>query len=389
MPKLLFFKHRGFFLRALADPVAVWEAPLAVLQDGVVLEASPVAEQWGIGPGISKRLAKRRLPVVEFVDFEPERCRPLYEQVWSLYAGFTPRIEPVDLSAGFLDVTGCGFGQPPLEQHIRAWAWRLHFELGLTLEWGGGEDRWLAALACGENRLISPAEEADFLRRTPAEKLLPEDLCDRLKRFSVFTVADVLGLPRSFWERHLQQPAAQMEPLLRRGEVGVQALFPPPRIHAGIDLEWADKARLLPAAGGLCDDIAAQLRAAGLQAHALKLEFCNRERRLCLEEKPSKGVAEAAPLLRLLLDRIIAHDLRRLERITITCERLLPRAHAQADLWQNPLERETEAERLAALSARLQGKYGPQTLRAGAEYARTVPPRFAQLIWQRQGRYLP
>jgi hypothetical protein len=245
----------------------------------------------------------------------------------------------------------------------------------------------LARLACGENRFIDPEAEPDYLRHTPVEKLLAEDLCDRLKRFSVFMVAELLALPRHFWERHLQIPAAHMEPLLRRGETGVRALFPPPRITATVEWDWADEGQMLAAVESVSAEIAAKLRVAGMQAQELKLQFVTRERQWSQHLHLSKALVETAPLANLLLEQILAYDLRFLKRISLSCERLLPRAFLQADLWQDRMTH--EKERLAITRARLTRKFGQRAVQSGNEYAQTVPPRFAQLVWKQRGQYLP
>lgn len=362
---------------------------MAVLRDNVVLEASDTAHEWGVRPGITKHLAKRRCPALQFENFDPDNFKAAFAEVWNLFADHSPLVEPTDYHEGYIDLTGCSHRQS-LADLLRQAVWRLRFQYGLGLGWGGGQDRWLARAACGTNRFIAPAEESVFLQNCALKNLrLPGDLVERLMRLGIKSAADLLDTPVSLLQSHLAIPHTALRPFLQRGDAFVRGLFPPPtlEVHAEID-GWGDAAvhRALSEAA---------VQAAELLKHYAQLcsevtiTFSWRSGQSSQQVKLTKPAQSAAVLQRLLLNQLPAHYINQLQRITILLGGLLPAPRTQAELWQNTKNDPDRIEQLESIRALADRKFGTSSLQTASRFAQQVPPRFAQLIYARRGLRLP
>jgi nucleotidyltransferase/DNA polymerase involved in DNA repair len=386
--KLIFINHKDFFLRALATQKTP-SAAVAVVRDGVVLEASPKAKAVGVAASITKTLAQRRCPDLLLVEFDAIKCYTLYEQVWMIYAQFTPQVEPATMHQGFLDVTGCGRGWRSIQsfmQHVQA---RLTETTGVTCEWGGGRDRWIAKLACGENSFVLPENEAEFLQRVPTARLLRNELSERLLRYSVRTVADLIALPRHFIETHLQISAQQFQSLLIRDVSRIRCLFPPPRLEVEVDVDWLHPEEPARAVDELSGDVERLLREQGWEAGRLKAEFISQNERQFGEITPSHPLHSADQIRHILVLQIAEKHLRRLQRIHLWLDRLMPRTHWQTDLWHDPMIVMKQNVQFQQIQETVRVKFGGSILQSGREFAKLHRPRFAQLIYGQRGIYLP
>src|SRR5438067_12170773 len=62
-------------------------------QRGTVIDASPEAEAWGVGAGMTWRHAHRRCPTARFIRYERPRYTPVVEQIGAVLIRFTPWAE--------------------------------------------------------------------------------------------------------------------------------------------------------------------------------------------------------------------------------------------------------------------------------------------------------
>src|SRR3989339_366950 len=265
--QIVFIKLNGFYLIAsgiLSDQPQ--EALVAVIADGCVVEATATAEKWGVLPGTTKRLAKQRCPNIVFVESNPERCADLFDHVWRIIAELTELVEPTDLNQGFLDVTMDIPRDKSLNEVMQALSCRMMFEFGLDLRWAGGRDRWIAQVACGENRFIAHGEESAFLKDCPLKNLrLPVQIIDRLLRFGVKSVADLISTPATFLQSHLGISYEFLMPYLLRGNATVRILFPTPVLKIAEDVDGWYEEDVKRALYTISDSAATLLRSKHLQ----------------------------------------------------------------------------------------------------------------------------
>jgi len=387
---IVFINFNEFYVHAIRqDEPALLHAPLAVIKNTVVLDVSAEASHWGVCAGNTRTLACRRCPDLVCIEHNPDLCADLFFRAWSTFSRLTPQVEPMDLHVGFLDLTGC-FGQAKLEDILTAELWRLRFETGLESTWGGGQDKWLAHLACGRNEWIPPQSESAFLNRVSIRKLaLDGDLCERLERYGINSVGSLFRTPRTFLQSHLQLTGKDLQPLFRREASDVRALFPPPVVKAEVSLQWADDEEIARSIGDLAEDAARQLAECHQQSGFLRVTFRSRTGEQCCTLKLAKPARKAATFETILQRMLSEHHPRDLRRITLILDNLSPAPQTQGDLWQNTSQKTATEERFENARQVLDKKYGHQTVQSGSDYASQTPPRFAQLIYARRGTFLP
>lgn len=366
------------------------DVPLAILRDNVVLDASREAEKWDVHPGISRRLAQQRCRGLVCTDFNPDHCRTLYEEVWRVFAEVTPLVEPVDFHAGYLDLTGCVPWGKTLTELVNERLSKVYSKTGLRGTWGGGRDKWLARLSCGENRWIAPSEEEAFLARVSVRRLgVAPDLCERFRRYGIRSVGELMNVPQSFFQTHLRIPTGELPLLLQRGGAPARALFPPPVVQAKKHLHWGDEMEICRAICHLSQRVARELDRSRQQAGHLRVILRSANGETTLEMKPTRPLGSAETLERFIRRLIGEKKPERLREIRLILEDIVPLPRPQIELWQDKtqwLKKKTQIEKSRQV---LERKYGFQTIRSGADYAKTVPPRFAQLVYARRGIYLP
>lgn len=391
MKFIAFLRLCHFHLAALAkghldDPDAV----LAVIENKKVIDASLTAANMGIHPGMSIMLAKRRCPNLLWVDYNSDKCTDLYDRVWRVFAYMTPLVEPTKMHEGYLDLSGCIPRDQTIEGLMRNAAWRLRFEFGICLEWGCGHDKWIATLACGENRGISPEEEAGFLRTAPVITLgLPEEICAKLRRYGIRTVVALLSTPQSFLQSHLQLPANALLPYLQRGNSKVRSLFPPPILEVTEDIDGEGTESVVRAIDVIAQNAAKLLKQHFQLCRHLNVTLTTRVQRITEEIKLAKTTDSAVVIARILDDTLRAKNFRDLRQIKLTLWNLIPAPQHQGELWQSRMDAETRADSLEKARQQLDQKFGHQTIQTVSQYAVQVLPRFAQLIYARRGLYLP
>jgi len=390
--RLVVYVTFKFFYVAVArqhDP-DLQDVPLAVLKDNRVLDASQEAEKWDVHPGISCRLAQQRCPDLVCVDFNPDQCRTLYDDAWQVFAETTPLVEPVEFHAGFLDLTGCVRAGKTVAELMQERLTEVFCKTDLRGTWGGGQDKWLARLSCGEDRWIAPTDEEAFLARVSIRRLgVSSDFCEKLQRYGVRSVGELMKVPRSFFQIHLGSPAGAWPLLLQRGGPSVKALFPPPVVQARKHLHWGDDMEILRAIGYLSEEVARELERCHQQAGRFRVVFCCSGGETTLEMKPTRPLGSAETLERFIRRLVGEKRPERPHEIRVILEDLTPLPQPQIDLWRNktPLrEKRIPIEKSREI---LERKYGFQIVQSGVDYAKTVPPRFAQLIYARRGMHLP
>jgi hypothetical protein len=392
MQAIVFIEFQNFYLASIRLQEGLnLEEPIALIKDNVVFDVTSSAVSWGVFKGISSRLARQRCPGLVVIPYQHEAGMQLYHKLWSMFTHVTPQIEPVDLHQSFLDLTGCiGPGQT-LDSMLHNVLWRIQFESGIHSRWGAGRDKWMARLACGSNRMVRPEEEPSFLEQCPLSRLpIGEGDLDHLFRYGLNTIGKLLGVPRSFFQTHLQWPETERRRLLEREADSVKFLFPPPVLKADCDVHWGSDDEMHAAIAQVVQAAVRQLDDLRQQAGHIRIVLRTAAGDYTFENTLSKPAFSAGYFQdiaeRFLLEKTPQH----LKTITLELSGLTARLQPQGDLWQDRTSHGTErAERIEALQRVLHQKFGSQTLLSGSQYSRILPPRFAQLIYARRGQYIP
>ncbi len=269
-------------------------------------------------------------------------------------------------------------------------AWRFRFQYGLELLWGGGQDRWIAQVACGDNRFVTPDEESAYLAECSLKKLqFPGDTIDRLWRLGIKTVGGLVDTPLLFLQTHLGLSASQLQPFLRRGDATVRALFPPPILEVSEDVDgWneEDNTRTLYS---IADKASVLLQNSSQQCSAIGVKFHIRSGKISQELKLAKPGNSSTVIYKLLIDLWESHGNSELTHVELELRDLLPAPHPQGDLWQSQLNNTQKTAQLERITAQVEQKFGYQSLRTAEHYRQQIPPRFAQMVYARRGFHLP
>jgi nucleotidyltransferase/DNA polymerase involved in DNA repair len=365
------------------------EQPLAVVARGWILDACKVAEADGVRGGIRCGLAKRRCAGLRVIEYDPAEYGDASFRFWSCFAAITPLVEPLDQAQGYLDLRGCVPRGGSLDELLTRTALGIYEHTGVLIDWAAGQDRWIARLACGENRWIDPAQEGRLLKRLRIERLgIASELCQRLHHYGIRTAADLLRTPRSFIEAHLQVPRAEIDPFLRRGDRIVREAFPPAEVVVELELAGGIDGELEQAIEELARRAEAELRSGERQAARLAVQLRGREATKHASITLAKPVAMRQGIAAQISTLISELRPQLARNIRLTCSQLSRRDERQNELWQSRHSNQQQ-ERLAGAQQTLTRKFGMGTVRSGREYAERMPPRFAQMILERRGLFLP
>ena len=250
---------------------------------GVVSAASYEARRFGVQSAMPLRTAARRCPHGVFLPGRPERYRELSEQVMTIFASYTPLVEPISLDEAFLDVSGsaAAFGDgETIARHIKR---RVLDETGLVVSVGVATNKLCAKIASDLRKpdalvVVPPGEEAAFLAPLPIRRLwgVGPQAQAALVDYGVTTIGQLAALaPGSLHRRFGRHgddlsarargvDAAPVEPFHAPKSIGHEHTF-------GIDT--ADPGRLEATLLDLAESVASRLRRHHLVAGAVQLKL--------------------------------------------------------------------------------------------------------------------
>ena len=174
------------------------------LERGVVSACSYEARPFGVRSAMPMRRAVRLCPEAVVLPVRMARYREVSGQVFSIFARYTDRIEPLSVDEAFLDVAGCErlFGPAvAIAARIRR---EVRAELGLAVSAGVAPNKFLAKLASESAKPdglleIAPEQVDAFLLPLPVERIwgVGAKAAEQLRRLGCRSVKDLRRLPES------------------------------------------------------------------------------------------------------------------------------------------------------------------------------------------------
>src|SRR5271166_780770 len=142
---------------------------------GVVAAASYEARRFGVRSALPSVTAKRKCPDLIFVKPRFEVYKQVSQEIRTIFARYTPLIEPLSLDEAYLDVTGNLKGMASatgIAKEIRA---AIRAETGLTASAGISYNKFLAKLASDHRKpnglfVITPRMGPTFVEDLPIAK---------------------------------------------------------------------------------------------------------------------------------------------------------------------------------------------------------------------------
>ena len=171
---------------------------------GVVLSANYAARKFGIRAAMPVGRAQRLAPHALFIPPDHQRYSAVSERIMSIFAQFTPLVEPLSLDEAFLDVTGSaklfGTGRE-IAQAIRTQVFATE---KITCSVGIATSKFIAKLAsgrCKPNGILEIAHNRvlEFLHPLPVSEIwgVGPKTNEELQRLGLRTVSDLANTPRN------------------------------------------------------------------------------------------------------------------------------------------------------------------------------------------------
>ncbi|MCY3023970.1 MAG: DNA polymerase IV [Planctomycetota bacterium] len=352
------------------QPVIVGGLPGA---RGVVSTASYEARKFGVHSAMPSSQAARLCPHAIWRVPRMERYVEKSREVQAVFARYTDLIEPLSLDEAFLDLTGSQRLFGPAETI----AWRIKDEIlketGLVASLGLAQNKSLAKIASDLKKpnalvVVPPGakEAAEFLAPLPIGRLwgVGPKTEARLREWGLRTIGDLARCDTEFLMRRLGAAGAHDLQALARGEddrpvVTAEAPQSISRENTFAD-DLQDDAALERELLAFAEDVAARLRAKGLQAGGVTLkvrfgDFTTLTRALQFEEPTDIAEALHAAGVRLLRTKVSRQG-RGVRLIGLAATRLAPRGQAVATLF--PDEKAVKQRRVAETLDRLRRRFG-------------------------------
>ena len=154
-------------------PVAVGGDPK---RRGVVCAASYEARKFGVRSALPMARAVSLCPQLAIVPPDFAKYGAVSRQVFAIFRGVTPLVEPLSLDEAYLDVTENSWGLPLGMEVARKLKERIREETGLTASAGVAPNKFLAKIASGWKKpdgltVIAPERVERFLQKLPVDAL--------------------------------------------------------------------------------------------------------------------------------------------------------------------------------------------------------------------------
>lgn len=165
---------------------------------GVVAAASYEARRYGVRSAMPSSIAKRKCPQLIFVKPRFEIYKQVSNQVRSIFARYTPLIEPLSLDEAYLDVTVNLKGMQSATHIAREIKSAIYETTGLTASAGISYNKFLAKLASDHQKpdglfVIKPGEGEDFVANLPVAAFhgVGHVTAEKMHQIGIYTGADL------------------------------------------------------------------------------------------------------------------------------------------------------------------------------------------------------
>lgn len=308
MRYILHLKLDGFFVRHCGQNPA---GPLAVVRDGIVLDANKQARARGMSIGMEKRTARSIVHEAEFIPWQEDQYEEAQRNWLDLCIDFTGIIEPEDQNSAFLDLSGHPNPIDVSEKLIRT----LAQETGLKIFYGSSCSKWIAKLAStlgdGGSAVTDPAK---FLALLPVSKLEPVKLehRQRLSFLGYRTIGDILTIPQEVLRQQFGQDAIFIAKAARGDFMGPpRAMYPKDSLIESLIFESpVDSLETVDLAlKELAQRVATRLSTKSLQGQELEVSIETEDNQTQKQKrrfsKPIHNPPSALASLRLIVDSIL------------------------------------------------------------------------------------
>lgn len=351
-------------------PVIVGGSP----DRGVVSACSYEARPFGVRSAMPMRRAMRLCPEAAVLPVRMGRYREVSRQVFSIFARYTDRIEPLSVDEAFLDVAGCERLFGPAAEIAARIRREVREELGLAVSAGVAPNKFLAKLASESAKPdglleISPGQVDVFLLPLPVERIwgVGAKTAEQLRQLGCRSVAELRRLPESQLVHHFGIWGGRLY-RLAHGEDERPIEVDQPAKSFGAEetfaVDQASREALQRHLLAQAEKVAARLRRAGMEGRVVTVkirydDFETVTRRQTLAEPTANGLLLYRAGLA-LLERTEAGR-RPVRLLGFSAGELAPAAQGQAALFPD-----AKAQRLADLDRsldRLTARFGNRPVR--------------------------
>lgn len=223
-------------------PVAVGHAA----KRGVVAAASYEARKFGVHSAMPSTTALRQCPELIFVPPRFEVYRAVSNQIRSIFAEYTPLVEPLSLDEAYLDVTENLRGIPTASATAKEIRARVLTETGLTASAGISYNKFLAKLASDYRKpngqfVITPEKGPSFIEELPVGKFhgVGPVTAEKMKALGIHTGAELRDMSLAFLQQNFGKSGAWYY-AIARGEDDRPVRSDRPRKSSGSETTFAE-----------------------------------------------------------------------------------------------------------------------------------------------------
>lgn len=357
---------------------------------GVVAAASYEARQYGIASAMPSVRAERLCPDTVFLDADHEFYAEMSEQVFAVFANFTPLVEGVSLDEAFLDVSGARrlLGAPQaIAAAIRR---RVHDDVGLACSVGIAANKFVAKMAsevakprATRNRIdpgpgiveVPAGGEREFLAPLDVATLwgVGPTTAERLHELGVATIGDLAALDVRIVEHALGGSLGRVVHELSRGIDDRPVVADREAKSVGSEETFADDVHdageLRRRLRAMADEVAGRCRASGVAARTLtlKIRFADFDTmsRARTVSTPMTTVQEMMAVVDELLGEVVVH--RGVRLAGVSARNLVAGEHGAGagsdELFPDESSERTELWRQAAGAVdHIRERFGPDSI---------------------------
>ncbi|HVB14380.1 MAG TPA: DNA polymerase IV [Candidatus Dormibacteraeota bacterium] len=256
---------------------------------GVVAAASYEARSYGVRSALPLAQALGLCPELVVLPVDIAQYARVSEQVFAIFAQYTPLIEPGSLDEAFLDLTGTESLSGGGDAAAQAISARLDTELGLPCSVGVATSKTVAKVASDLRKprgrvVVPPGEEARFLAPLAVERLpgAGPKTTAKLRLLGIDTLGKLAAAPTALLQETLGPNAAALQ-LRARGVDPTKVTVPGIPKSVSREETYAQdlisRPELEARIAALSAGVGLRLRASSLtaQAVAIKMRFANFE----------------------------------------------------------------------------------------------------------------